>query len=126
MTEDNVLHNIIETVLFNEEQLNQLKQLINDLHDGRLTPKEVRTYIIRQKNHNVEKILELFPYYIRQMKMNDSLNQFTGDSLNDKTREELQEKNKFLEHIALRVNDNLGEFLGVIKAVTNVEQIYNP
>jgi len=28
--------------------------------------------------------------------------------------------------IALRVNDNLGKFLGVIKAVTNVEQIYKP
>ena len=28
--------------------------------------------------------------------------------------------------IALRINDNLGEFLGVIKAVTNVEQIYKP
>ena len=28
--------------------------------------------------------------------------------------------------IALRINDNLGEFLGVIKAVTNVDQIYKP
>ena len=28
--------------------------------------------------------------------------------------------------IAMRINDNLGEFLGVIKAVTNVEQIYKP
>lgn len=105
MTEHNVLHNIIENVLFNEEQLDQLKQLINDLYDGHLTPKDFRTYIIRQKNHNVEKILELFPYYIRQTKMNDSLNQFTGDSLNDKTRNELQEKNEFIEHIGIRVNE---------------------
>jgi len=104
MAEDNVLHNIIENVLFNEEQLNQLKQLINDLYDGRLTPKEFRTYIIRQKNRHVEKILELFPYYIRQAKMNDSLNQFTGDSLNDKTHIELQEKEKFIEHIAIRIS----------------------
>ena len=28
--------------------------------------------------------------------------------------------------IALRINDNLGEFLGIIKAVTNVDQIYKP
>jgi len=28
--------------------------------------------------------------------------------------------------IALRINDNLGEFLGVIKAVTNVDLIYKP
>ncbi len=32
----------------------------------------------------------------------------------------------FSADIALRINDNLGEFLGVIKAVTNVEQIYKP
>jgi len=28
--------------------------------------------------------------------------------------------------IVLRINDNLGEFFGVIKAVTNVDQIYQP
>ena len=104
MAEDNVLHNIIENVLFNEEQLNQLKQLINDLSDGLLSPKEFRAYIIRQKNLHVEKILELFPYFMRQMKMKDSLSQFTGDSLNDKTHNELQEKDKFIEHIAIRIN----------------------
>ncbi len=34
--------------------------------------------------------------------------------------------NVYSADIALRINDNLGEFLGVIKAVTNVEQIYKP
>ena len=109
MAEDNVLHNIIENVLFNEEQLNQLKQLINDLSDGLLSPKEFRAYNIRQKNLHVEKILELFPYFMRQMKMDNSLNQFTEDSLDDKIRTELQEKNKFIEHIALRVNKILNK-----------------
>ena len=105
MTEDNVLHNIIENVLFNKEQLNQLKQLINDLYDRRLTPKELKTHIVEQRTHYIEKLLELFPYYIRQTKMNDSLNEFTGDFLDNKTRNELQEKNEFMEHIAIRVNE---------------------
>jgi len=34
--------------------------------------------------------------------------------------------NVYSADIALRINDNLGEFLGVIKAVTNVDQIYKP
>ncbi len=34
--------------------------------------------------------------------------------------------NVYSADIVLRINDNQGEFLGVIKAVTNVEQIYEP
>jgi len=34
--------------------------------------------------------------------------------------------NVYSADIALRINDNLGEFLGVIKAVTNVDQIFKP
>ena len=37
-----------------------------------------------------------------------------------------QSANVYSADIAFRVNDNRGEFLGVIKAVTNVDQIYKP
>jgi len=37
-----------------------------------------------------------------------------------------QSADVFSADIAFRVNDNRGEFLGVIKAVTNVDQIYKP
>jgi len=37
-----------------------------------------------------------------------------------------QSADVYSSDIALRINDNLGEFLGVVKAVTNVDLIYKP
>ena len=104
MTKGKILKDIIEEVLFNKSELDQLKQLINDLYDGRLTPKELRVYIFDQKNKNMDKLVELFPYLIKQLKMNDSKPQITDNSLDMEKQAELLEKNKFIEHIGTRVN----------------------
>jgi len=104
MTKGKILKDIIEEVLFNKNELDQLKQLINDLYDRRLTPKELRVYIFDQKNKNMDKLVELFPYLIKQLKMNDSPTQITENSLDVKRQAELLEKDKFIEHIGMRVN----------------------
>ncbi len=104
MTENNMLLVTIEEILFDEKQLAGLKELINRLYDNSLTPKEFKTYILKQKAKNLQEIFELFPYYVKQIKINNSLRQYTGDSLSSELRNELQEKDKFLEQVGIRVN----------------------
>ena len=56
-------------------------------------------------------MLELFPYYLNQVNKDRSLEQFTGESMeenidnNTELIKELEEKNKFLEEIGVRVNN---------------------
>ncbi len=99
-----MLHVSIEEILFNEEQLAELKELINKLYDNSLTPKEFKTYILKQLAKNQQKLLELYPYYIKQIKISNSLSQYTRETFSSELRKELQEKEKLLEKIGIRVN----------------------
>ncbi len=104
MTENDMLLISIEKILFEKDHLAKLKKLINQLYDNSLTPKELKAYILKQKAEDLRKIFELFPYFMKQVKINDSLRQYTGESLDSESRNELQEKDKFLEQVGIRVN----------------------
>ncbi len=104
MTENDILFTGIEDILFDEEQLDHLKILIKKLYNNTVTPKEFKTFILKQKANSLKRIFGLFPYYIKQIKINDSLRQYTEGSLNSDSTNELQEKNKFLEQVGIRVN----------------------
>ncbi|KKN10753.1 hypothetical protein LCGC14_1033460 [marine sediment metagenome] len=99
-----MLLDTIEDILFKEKHLDKLKELINRLYDHSITPKEFKTYFLKQKAKNLQEIFELFPYYAKQIKINNSLHQYTRDSLSSELRNELQEKDKFLEQVGIRVN----------------------
>lgn len=101
---ENILYETIEKVLFNKDHLNRLKQLIKGLHDGLITPKELKAYILQQKKENVDKLLKLFPFYVRKTKMDDSSSEFARNPSHNKKLSELQDKDKFLEKIGIRVN----------------------
>ncbi len=105
------LQNMLENILFDETHLEQLKDSINKVATGQLTPKSVRKLIIEHKTYSFQKILKLFPYYLKRINTNRSLEQYTGeviektDNNDSELMKELEEKNKFLEEIGVRVNN---------------------
>ncbi len=105
------LQNMLEKIIFDEVYLEQLKNSINRVATGQLSPKSVRKLIFEHKTHLFQNMLELFPYYLNQVNNDRSLEQFTGESMeenidnNTELIKELEEKNKFLEEIGVRVNN---------------------
>ncbi len=105
------LQNMLEKIIFDETYLEQLKNSINRVATGQLSPKSVRKLVIEHKTHLFQNMLELFPYYLNQVNNDRSLEQFTGESMekninnNTELIKELEGKNKFLEEIGVRVNN---------------------
>ena len=105
------LQDMLENKLFDEVYLKELKDSISKVAKGQLTPKSVRKLIIDHKTYSFQKILGLFPFYHKRIKEKCSLEQFIGESMEEnvnndsKLKKELEEKNKFLEEIGVRVNN---------------------
>ena len=103
------INELIEKILFRKDQLDELKIMINKLDAGELSPIEVRTCILKQKEANLKKLIGLIPFIIAQAKAINSVKKSTKDPPNNKILSELQEKNlqeknRFLEEVAIRVN----------------------
>ena len=105
------LQNMLEKIIFDEVYLEQLKNSINRVAVGQLSPKSVRKLIFEHKTHLFQNMLELFPYYLNQVNNDRSLEQFTGEIIEKKGNNDselmtkLEEKNRFLEEIGVRVNN---------------------
>ena len=104
-----VLNDMIEKVLFNKAQLNELKDFINQVDSGQVSPKDVRMLILTQKEKNLEKLVELISFSLKQGKINNSHKSFSEDPPNRDILDELQEKNSFLEKVGIKVNNLVNE-----------------
>jgi len=99
------LYDMLEKILFDENQLTKLKDGIEEVSTGRLSPKLLRKRIIELRVEIVEKLLELFPFYLKQITVNHKINQVTEKKLTSTpSSEELQEKNELLEQVAIKIN----------------------
>ena len=103
-----VLENKIEKVLFNEEGLISLKDLIHNVSIGTTTAKTLRESIIKIRGDILEKLLEklivIFKFYAHQVSTHEQLSEFTSEN-NSQVAADLQEKNELLEKVATTVNN---------------------
>ncbi len=99
-----VLNDMIEKVLFDEDQLNELKLIINQLYAGKLSPKELRGHILKQKERDLGKLFELISFFIKSEQPDNSSREFTYKSLDNEVLSKLQEKNEFIEKMGVRIN----------------------
>lgn len=99
------LYDMLEKILFDENQLTKLKDGIEEVSTGRSSPKSLRKRIIELRVEIVEKLLELFPFYLKQITANHKINEVTEKKLiSAPSSEELQEKNELLEQVAIKIN----------------------
>jgi len=95
---------MLEKMLFNEKDLNALKIAIDNMNMEKISPKELRKYIIESRVKIIEKLLKFFPFYLKQVTIEKSLEDFSRPHTNIKLEQELQEKNEFLKEVGSRVN----------------------
>jgi len=100
----NNLNEMLEKMLFNEKDLNGLKIAIENMNMGKISPKELRKYIIESRVKIIEKLLKFFPFYLKQVTIEQSLDEFAQPDISIELEQELQEKNKFLEEVGFRIN----------------------
>ena len=110
MERTNNLNEMLEKMIFNEKDLNTLKIAIENMNMGKISPKELRKYIIASRGKIIEKLLKFFPFYLKQTTIEKSMEKFTKPDINIKLEQELQEKNKFLEEVGFKVNKIHEEF----------------
>ena len=99
---DDVLAGALEKILFNESELNEIKEAIQGLATGKINTSQFKKILILSKRKALEETLDLFPFYSKKKEANKRLSNFTG--IKDKDKEnELKEKNEFLTEIASRI-----------------------
>ncbi len=98
------LNNLIEKVLFDKTQLDELKLIINQLNARKISPKDVRSYILTQKERDLGKLLELISFFIKSVKQDNSNRELIQKPLDNEVLSELQEKNEFIEKMGVRIN----------------------
>ncbi|MFX1572782.1 MAG: hypothetical protein ACFFB0_08535 [Promethearchaeota archaeon] len=105
-SQNEMLYNSLEKVIFDEEELENLRQSIDRLSKGQCKPIEVKRQILEFRADLLEQLQGIFQFYH---------NSFAPKPVNHEIHTQLQEKNRLLEE-----KDTLFEELG--KRISNICQ----
>ena len=100
-----MLSEMIEKILFDEKELEVLKDLISDIRVGRTEPKQLKAAIIENRANILNKILNIFPYYSKQISYQQQIDDFAGRDLSLQIQNELKEKNELLKRVGEWMQD---------------------
>jgi len=113
MAKSGVLGNfeqIVEKIIFNEDELEELKTAIRNLTEKKTNAQELKLLLLKCRGRMVEEITE-FAHFFTEKKTKDLLqavrnepNSSSPTKVESQLREEIQEKNELLETVAKRVN----------------------
>lgn len=98
-----LLIEMIEQILLNEKELEILKVLINELSAGKIYIKQLKMAIIKSRATALKRIIDIFPFFHKRIINQQEIDKFT-DNINPEVIQELEEKDKFLEEIGVRIN----------------------
>ena len=98
-----LLIEMIEQILLNEKELEILKVLINELNAGKIDTKQLKMAIIKSRATALKRIIDIFPFFHKRIINQQEIDKFTGN-INHEVIQELEEKDKFLEEIGVRIN----------------------
>ncbi len=94
-----ILSEMVEKILFNEKELEILRELINKVGRGSTDPKQLRTAIIENREIIKNKILNLFPFYHKQISYQRQIDNFAERDVSLEKIKELEEKNELLRKV---------------------------
>ncbi len=104
-SQQKMLSEMIEKILFDEKELEVLKDLISDIRIGRTEPKQLRAAIIENRANILNKILNIFPYYSKQISYQQQIDDFAERDSSLQTQNELKEKNELLRRVGEWMQD---------------------
>ena len=101
---------VVEKIIFNEDELEKLKIAIKNFTEGKTSAKELKQLLLQCRGRMMEDITD-FTFLFTERRIKDQLQ--TGKSIQQPSlpnevesqlREEIKEKNELLEVVAKRVN----------------------
>ncbi len=100
-----LLLEMVEQILLNEKELESLKVLINQLSAGKIESRQLKIAIIKSRANALKLILGIFPFFHKRIINLQEIEKFTVENkISPEIIQELEEKNKFLEEIGIRIN----------------------
>lgn len=101
-----LLLEMIEQIILNENELESLKILINDLSAGKINSKQLKIAIIKSRATALKRIMDIFPFFHKRIVNQQEIDKFVLNTtaIDPKLIHELEEKDKFLEEIGIRIN----------------------
>ena len=101
---EKLLSDLLEKIIFNENDLNEFKTAIINVSTGKIHPKLLKEKIISSRLRILEELLDLFPFYIKHINKKQSIKNFVETDQNPNVIKELREKNEFLTEIGSRLD----------------------
>ena len=92
---------LIEPILFNEKKLSNLKDLITDVGTNKIEPRQLRKAIIDNRVKVMKQLIDTFFFQVKREISQQEINNFTKG--NSQLKTEVEEKDRFLEQIAERI-----------------------
>jgi len=100
---EQILGALLEKILFNQKELNVLKERINQVSLKTINPNELRNHIFGARIHIMEELLEFFPFYVKES-INSNVNNESLQSERDLSLvEQIKEREELLEIVAKRL-----------------------
>jgi hypothetical protein len=99
---------VIEKIVFDEEELEELKIAIRNFSKGTINPKQLKQNLLQYRGRIVEEVSNFLIYCLDRPRNNNQssvindLNQ--SDLTNDQLRQKLAERNELLEVVARRIS----------------------
>ena len=95
------IKNLVEKIVFDEDHLFELKEVLNQLNENKINLKEVKHVILNQKTDIMESIIDLFSFYLNQQQSRVSPNE-SGEKI-EKLQLQVKERENLLEEIGKRL-----------------------
>ncbi len=113
--ENNInIEEVLEKIIFDKENLAELKKALIIAKSGELSIPELGKKILELRSRIFESLKKFIPFHLKLTTNHNSLEQFSKKSFNAAQLErELEEKNQLLETIESRINqliENLNAF----------------
>ncbi len=98
-----ILNALLEKIFFSKNELDILKDKINQVYLKAITPKELRNHIFGDRVRIMEELIEFFPFYLKES-INSNFDSEDLQSERDGTLlEQVKEREELLEIIAKRL-----------------------
>ena len=102
MNDNNFLKELLEKILFNENDLIKLKVSINQLISGTLSSREFKQKIIHFRTSLLEELMRFYPYYLNQYSEKVP---FSNDQSKNTYQQQLEHRDSLLEMIGIRLQN---------------------
>ena len=90
---------VLEKIIFDEEELIELKGVVGEFTEGKVQPIQLKKKILLCRSRMLEDLIEFLLFYINSKKQEKELK-----TMDFKLKQELDERNELLEMVANRVN----------------------